>query len=213
MATWPTPVSGAASLQHVPPPFRLAYVAGVTPDKWARAWRERRPEPLELVPVDDSAQRTVLLEGTADMCLLRLPVRTDGLHVVRLYDEVPVVVVPRDHPVAAYAEVALADLAGEQLVTDPGDVPGWDALDTPERLPWPAMTHREAVEVVASGTGVAIMPMSLARLHHRKDVVHRPVTDGPVSSVALSWLREADDDRCQAFVGIVKGRTARSSRS
>ena len=193
-------------------PFRIAFVPGVTPDKWARIWRERESAPLELTLVDDAEQLAVLHDGRADMSLVRLPVDREGLHLIALYDERPVVVVPQDHPVAAYDEVVLADLSGEQLVTDPADVPGWAELGAPERLPWPPMGPRETVEVVASGTGIAIMPMSLARLHHRKDVTHRQVTDGPVSSVGLAWLREADDDRCQAFVGIVRGRTANSSR-
>jgi DNA-binding transcriptional LysR family regulator len=196
----------------VPQPFTIAFVPGVTPDKWARIWRERERIPLELKPVEDADQLAVLDDGRADMCLLRLPVDRDDLHLVRLYEERPVVVVPRDHPVAAYDEVALADLAGEQLVTDPAEVPGWEALDAPERLPWPQMRAKDAVEVVASGAAVAIMPMSLARLHHRKDVTYREVTDGPVSAVGLAWLRDADDERCQAFVGIARGRTVNSSR-
>lgn len=196
----------------MPSPFRIAFVAGVTPDKWARIWRERESARLDLLPVEDAEQLTVLHVGLADMSLVRLPVEREGLHLIPLYDERAVVVVPRDHPVAAYDEVTLTDLAGEQLVTDPDEVPGWTELDAPERLPWPPMGPKETVEVVASGSGVAIMPMSLARLHHRKDVAHRPVTDGPVSSIGLAWLRAADDERCQAFVGIVRGRTANSSR-
>ena len=74
------------------------------------------------------------------------------------------------------------------------------------------MTEREAMETVAAGTGIAILPMSVARLYHRKDVVHRPVTDLDPTTVALAWLVERDDERAQRFVGVVKGRTARSSR-
>jgi hypothetical protein len=54
--------------------------------------------------------------------------------------------------------------------------------------------------------------MSLARLHARKDVAARPLRDGPVSTVALAWRRDADDERTQTLAGIVRGRTARSSR-
>jgi DNA-binding transcriptional LysR family regulator len=74
------------------------------------------------------------------------------------------------------------------------------------------MTEREAIETVAAGTGVAIVPMSVARLHDRKDVVHRPVTDLDPTTVALVWLVERDDERAQRFVGVVRGRTSRSSR-
>ena len=54
--------------------------------------------------------------------------------------------------------------------------------------------------------------MSVARLHHRKDVTPRPVSDLPTTTVGLSWPVDRDDDRVQAFIGIVRGRTASSSR-
>lgn len=209
-------VTPPAAPPTVPPPrtpFRVGYVEGATPDKWARRWRERRTEPLELVLVTPEEQQAALDEGRVDVCVARLPVDTERCHVVRLYEETPVVVAPAEHLVAAADEVEMADLAEEQLVLPPETVPGWGAVSTVERLPFPPMSVREAVEVVASGTGIVVVPMSVARLHHRRDVVVRPVVDGPVSAVGLAWLRERDDERAQEFVGIVKGRTARSSRS
>ncbi len=190
-------------------PFRVGFVTGATPDKWAGVWRERYPrEPLELVPVTEADQRALLADGTLDMALVRLPVDRDGLHVIALYDEVPVVVASLDHLVAAADEVTLADLVDEQLV-----LPhrwGWRP-DAPQ-LEWPPMSERDAIETVAAGTGIAIVPMSVARLLHRKDVVVRPVTDLATTTVALAWLVERDDERAQRFVGVVRGRSARSSR-
>lgn len=197
----------------MPTTFRLAFVTGATPDKWAARWRERHPKDrLELVPVEQADQERVVREGTVDMCLARLPVDTTGLLVVRLYDEAQVVVVDREHVVSAVDEVELADLADEQLVTDPARVPGWDGVARVERLDWPAMTDRDAVEVAASGAGIAVLPESVARVLHRKDAVHRPVVDLPPTTVALVWLAERDDDATQEMVGITRGRTARSSR-
>ncbi|WP_235735971.1 LysR family substrate-binding domain-containing protein [Nocardioides alcanivorans] len=195
------------------PGLRIGFVPGATPDKWAARWREQFPRvPLELVPVEVADQERLLREGALDMCLARVPVDRDLHHAIPLYDEVPVAVVPKEHPATAYDEVSLADLADEQLIQDPAEVPGWAEVATAERLAWPPMTIGDAVEVVASGTGIVIVPMSIARLHHRKDVAQVPVTDGPVSSVVLLWLRERDDEWTQRFVGIVRGRTARSSR-
>lgn len=197
----------------MPTTFRLAFVTGATPDKWAARWRERHPKDrLELVPVEQADQERVVRDGTVDMCLARLPVDTTGLLVVRLYDEAQVVVVDREHVVSAVDEVELADLADEQLVTDPAQVPGWTEVARADRLDWPAMTDREAVEVAASGAGVAVLPESVARVLHRKDAVHRPVVDLPPTTVALVWLAERDDDATQEMVGITRGRTARSSR-
>ena len=63
-----------------------------------------------------------------------------------------------------------------------------------------------------AGTGVVILPMSVARLHQRKDVVSRVVSDLDPTTIALVWRLERDDDVTQAFVGVTKGRTANTSR-
>jgi DNA-binding transcriptional LysR family regulator len=188
--------------------LRLAFVTGTTPDKWARAWRERRPEPLVLVPVTEEQQEDVVRRGDADVALVRLPVGTEDLHCVRLYDELPVVVAGLEHLVAAADTVRLDDLADEQLVRPHAS--GW--RPAVEQLAWPSMSEREAIEAVAAGTGVVIVPMSVARLYHRKDVVQREITDLAPSTIALVWPCDGDDDRTQALVGIVKGRTANTSR-
>jgi DNA-binding transcriptional LysR family regulator len=192
------------------PPFRVGFVTGATPDKWARHWRQRRTrEPLQLVPVTEEEQERVLREREVDMCLVRLPVDREGLHLIPLYDELPVAVVGDEHLLTLAEEVTTADLAEEQLVLPHRS--GWRP-DVPQ-LDWPPMTVKDAVEVVASGTGIAIVPMSIARLHNRKDVEHRVVTDLEPTTVGLAWLVERDDEQCQAFVGVVRGRSIRSSRS
>jgi DNA-binding transcriptional LysR family regulator len=183
-------------------------VTGATPDKWARAWRERRREPLELVPVAEDEQVRGIRDGSLDMALVRLPVDTDDLHCIRLYDEVPVVVAGLEHVVGAVDEVELADLADEQLVRPHAS--GWTPVA--DQLDWPPMSEKDAIETVAAGTGVVIVPMSVARLHHRKDVVTRPVVDLEPTTIALVWLRDRDDDVTQAFVGVVRGRRVNSSR-
>jgi DNA-binding transcriptional LysR family regulator len=188
--------------------FRLGFVTGATPDKWARVWRERSRERLDLVPLTEEEQEPALRGGEVDMAIVRLPVDRDGLHLIRLYDEVPVVVLARDHYLSLADDVSLDELAEEQLVLPHRS--GW--TPSVEQLPWPPMGEKDAVETVAAGTGVAILPMSVARLHHRKDVVHRPVRDLEPTTVGLAWLVEHDDERTQAFVGIVRGRTAHSSR-
>lgn len=197
--------------------LRVGFVPGVTPDKWARTWHGRSPDrPLDLVPVGDRDAVALLHAGELAMCFVRLPIERDGLHLIPLYDEQPVVVVAAEHPVAAFDEVDVADLAGEHLLQDPDDVPAWRDVATEvadgSRFPVPPMSLREAVASVAADAGVLVVPLSLARLHHRKDVVHVPVTGVPVTTVGLAWPVGLDDDRVEAFIGVVRGRTANSSR-
>lgn len=199
-----------------PTPFRVSFVTGVTPDKWARTWRRRPLGPLELTPADEAGQLDPLRAGDVDMAFVRLPVERAGLHLIPLYREVPVVVVSREHPVAAYDEIPVEDLADEHLLQDPDDVPAWRDLATEVRVgtryPVPPMTLKQAIESVAAQAGVVVLPMSVARQHHRKDVVAVPVLGVPESHVGLAWPQESDDPRIEAFIGVVRGRTERSSR-
>jgi DNA-binding transcriptional LysR family regulator len=195
-----------------PASFRLAYVPGVTPTKWVRVFRERRPDvPLELVAVDAAAATGLLAAGGADAALLRLPVESEGLSVIPLYEETPVVVVPKDHLFTAVDTVALADLDGEVLLHPYDDTLEWPARPGAVALHRPETTA-DATELVAAGAGLLIVPQSLARLHHRKDLTYRPVRDAPVSPIALAWLADETTDLIEEFVGIVRGRTVNSSR-
>lgn len=193
----------------MPGRFRLGFVTGATPDKWAGTWRSRYPrDPLELVPVTQDVQEDGLRDGSLDVALVRLPIDREGLHCIPLYDEVPVAVVGAEHFITLVDEVTLDDLSDEQLVLphESGWTPDADQLD------WPPMSVRDAVETVAAGTGVLIVPMSVARLHQRKDTTYRPVSDLPPTTIGLAWLVGNEDPRVQTFIGIVRGRTERSSR-
>ena len=199
------------------PALRVGFVPGVTPDKWARLWAQRMPRrSLELVPLGDRDGVALVRSGELAMCFVRLPVDRDGLHLIPLYDEQPVVMVAKEHPVAAFDEIDVTDLADEHLLQDPDTVPEWRDVATEvrdgTRYPVPEMSMREAVESVAADAGIVVVPMSLARLHHRKDVVHVPVTGVPTTKVGLTWLVDNDDERVQTFIGVVRGRSATSSR-
>lgn len=200
-----------------PGPFRVSFVTGVTPDKWVTNWRRRQSAPaLELIPVTEARQLESLRAGAVHMAFVRLPVDRDGLHLIPLYREVPVVVVHHEHPVAAYDEIPVEDLADEHLLQDPDDVPEWRDLATEvrdgTRFDVPPMTLKQAVESVAAQAGILVLPMSVARVHHRKDVVAVPVRGVPETQVGLAWPEDVEDARFEEFIGVVRGRTERSSR-
>ncbi|MCP2264460.1 LysR substrate binding domain-containing protein [Promicromonospora thailandica] len=204
-------------------PFRLAYVPGATPGKWAGVWRERLPDvELELVQVEASAVPSALESGEVDAAVGRLPVDKEVFSAIPLYEEAPVVCFSRDHLLAALADdetVSSADIA-EDPVWVPADdvlfathpVPGVVPTDPDgnplERVP----TTADAVSTVAANVGVAVLPMSLARLHRRKDVTCRVLSDGPTAPVGLVWPVERTTDLVEELIGIVRGRTVNSSR-
>ncbi|TYP14396.1 LysR substrate binding domain-containing protein [Streptomyces coelicolor] len=184
----------------------------MTPDKWVRIWNERLPDvPLVLTQVPAAEAAGVLLGGDADAGLVRLPVDRTALSAIPLYTETTVVLVPKDHLVTAADEVSVGDIAEEIVLHPLDDVLDWERLPGRPALERPATTA-DAVELVAAGIGVLLVPLSLARLHHRKDLTYRTVTDAPESSVALSWPEDAHTDRVEDFIGIVRGRTVNSTR-
>ncbi|HSN12706.1 MAG TPA: LysR substrate-binding domain-containing protein [Propionibacteriaceae bacterium] len=175
------------------PTLRIGKVPGVTVTKWSGVWAERFPRVrLEVVDVEQREQRQALVRGDVSMCFVRLPIDDDGLHLIRLYEEVPVAWVSKDHLVAAADEVRLADLADDDVLTDP----------TPH-----------AIDMVSIGEAVLAVPQSVARSQSRRDFVYRPITDAPPTTVALAWLKDSDDELIQEFIGVVRGRTANSSRT
>lgn len=181
----------------MPDPLLVAFVPGVTPGKWERVWRERRPGGrLDLMPLPQAAALAALDKGTVHMALVRDVVADDDRHAIALYQEAPVVVAPRGSLVAALDVVDVADLDGENVL--PVDLEGGNGED--------------AVELVAANVGVAVLPQSVARALSRKDVVARPLRDAPDTGISLVWPTGDSHPLCDVFVGIVRGRTANSSR-
>ncbi len=183
-----------------------------------------RSVPLEVVKVDEPGQLDALRALEVDLAFVRLPVDKSGLNVIPLYTEVPVVVAPKDHEIAVFDEVPVVELAAEYLLQDPELFPEWrdisDEIREGTRKPLPPMaTVEEALDLVAAGLGILILPMSVARHYNRKDLRYRPVTGVAESQVGVAWLRPdgpmADGDGdpvIEEFIGVVRGRSAQSSR-
>ena len=179
----------------VPVAFTIAFAAGVTLTRWTRAWEERqRRVPLAFIATDAVSQVSALHEGLADVSFVRLPVDRTGLSIIPLYDEIAVAVVPKEHSFSVFESVTLADLSSEERVAD-------------------TLSAEDAVELVAAGGGILVLPQSIARLHARKDVIALPIADGVGTSIAIAWLEKRTTPQVEEFVGIVRGRTAASSRA
>ncbi|WP_445169509.1 LysR family substrate-binding domain-containing protein [Mycolicibacterium sp. Dal123E01] len=190
----------------------LGYVPGATPAKWARIWAERhRDVPLTLSALAAADAAAAVRAGTVDVAILRLPTDTSGLAVIPVYEETTVAVVPTDHLLSAADEITASDLDGEPVLRPLDDVVAWaDA-------PGASVDHRpetteDAIELVAAGMGALIVPQSLARLYHRKDLTYRPIADAPACAVALAFSQGVQSELIEEFTGIVRGRKPGSSR-
>ena len=196
-----------------PAVFRLALVPGVNPDRWLRVWQQRLPDvPVELVHTSPADAVPLLRSGAADVALVRLPADGDDLSTIPLYTEATVVVVPKDHVISVVEEIDAADLDDETLVVPLDDELHWtDPPGTPFAA-GPVATTADAIDLVAAGVGVLVLPQSLGRLHQRRGLTTRPVRDAPGSAVGLAWVTDRYDDLTEEFIGIVRGRTATNSR-
>lgn len=175
------------------PALSVGFVTGVTLTKWRTVWAERFPrQRLEVVETDQADQVRALIDGDIDACFVRLPIETDQLHLIKLYEELPVAWAAKDHFIAAADQITLADLAEETVVT----------TLTPFHL-----------DLVAAGEAVLLVPQSVARTYSRRDLIYRIVTDAPSTTVGLAWPKDDPHQLIDEFVGIVRGRTANSSRS
>ena len=190
-------------------------------------------------PAEDSAEATehtpierkdVPENPFAHMSIVRPdrePASTDGekYHSIRLYEELPVVILPVDHVLTVLDEVPVEELAEEFLLQPASDIPAYEEVsrawrESAGRIVPEGLTDKETIELVAAGVGLYIVPMSIARFYHRKDLTYRPVAGLDTYPVHLVWPRapkgeprsEELEALLQDFIGIVRGRTATSDR-
>ena len=181
---------------------------------------EHAPVPVVEVPENPFAHMSILRPD-------REPASTDGekYHSIRLYEELPVVILPVDHVLTVLDEVPVEELAEEFLLQPASDIPAYEEVsrawrESAGRIVPEGLTDKETIELVAAGVGLYIVPMSIARFYHRKDLTYRPVAGLDTYQVRLVWPRapkgeprsEELEALLQDFIGIVRGRTATSDR-
>ena len=193
----------------------------------ASALSEAPVEGIEHAPIE---RKDVPENPFAHMSIVRPdrePASTDGekYHSIRLYEELPVVILPVDHVLTVLDEVPVEELAEEFLLQPASDIPAYEEVsrawrESSGRIVPEGLTDKETIELVAAGVGLYIVPMSIARFYHRKDLTYRPVAGLDTYPVHLVWPRapkgeprsEELEALLQDFIGIVRGRTATSDR-
>lgn len=201
------------------PTLRLGFARGMAPAKWATRWQTVQPEiPLELVPLDLAFGGAKHPE-TCDVVIERAAPggRPDpARHALRLYTEAIALVVPIDHELAKDESVSLADLALIPLLDHPDHAPEWPAAEPWQDPSWMPRNALAALELVAAGSGAMLLPQPLARhiSDKRKHAILRVVGEPALagSTVWATWAQDRDAADVQQLIGVMRGRTARSSR-
>lgn len=232
-ATEPVSADAAtdAAAQQAPQPvdetpqITLGFTRGVAPSKWLNRWNAMSPDlTLAITPFGKPYGRPGNA-GDFDMVIERTaPGETpkgstgDGVrthHSMRLYNEALAVVLPKDHDFAEFEQISLEDLAGVRLLDHPNHSPEWPAAEPWDDPEWMPKSLLAALELVATGLGGILMPAPLARhIMNKKQHVLVRISDPVVAgTVWASWLVDRDAPDVQQLAGVLRGRTARSSRS
>ncbi len=134
-----------------------------------------------------------LTSGITDVALAWLPV-PDGLATRRIATEGRAVALPAGHRLAGRSSLRFDDIVDEPFVALPTSAGAtrefWLATDrrtSPPSIAAEATTADEAFEIVAAGAGVLLQPAGSCAIHHREDVVQRPVVDLCPAELAVVW--------------------------
>ncbi|WP_225639865.1 LysR family transcriptional regulator [Streptomyces werraensis] len=177
------------------------------------AFSAREPEVrIELVRLRWWSQSADLLDGTADVGFVRLPVDADRLRVLPLYQEGLCAVLPVRHPLAGEDTVGLRALADEPLLHYAGASPAWSAVwnadPRPDGTRWlrgpDVHDMEEILAYVRAGSGVVMVPESVAAVFPRPDIAYVPLADVSPGTVALAWDGDRPSPLVETFVDATR---------
>ncbi len=184
--------------------MRLGVIPTVAPfilPKLLSSLRREYPE-FKLYIREDLSHQLVagLHAGALDVLLLALPFPAEGVEVMPLITDDFLLASPSGHPLADKAELATADLQGEDLLLlEDGHCLRDHALEACElrdsqiSVPYQATSLATIVQMVANGIGVTLLPeMSVAGgITAGSDIVVTPFKRTGVSrQVGLMWRRK-----------------------
>ena len=206
---------------EAPDTLQLAFVRGIAPSRWADRWNSvRRRRRLELMPVDAHFDAD---PGGADVALVRAMPRDVPAgsreeprtrHAVQMYEEAVALVVESDHDLADERAIDVADLDLVRLLDHPAHDASWPAPEPWADPAWKPASLTGALELAGTGLGGILMPLPLAR-HIGNKKLHRVIeVTGEITGtrVFATWRVERDDNEIQELIGVLRGRTSRSSR-
>jgi LysR family hydrogen peroxide-inducible transcriptional activator len=143
-----------------------------------------------------------LKQGDVDVVVLSLPCAQPGVVTQPLYDEPFVVVLPAAHPWIERSEIAVEDLASENLLLlGPGHCfrdqilaacPDCQQASQRPESAWTAGSLETIRHMVASGLGITVLPCTAAgvdRYATRLLAIRRFAGLQPVRRVGLAWRK------------------------
>jgi DNA-binding transcriptional LysR family regulator len=156
-------------------------------------------------------------EGLADVAFLRPPYAPDelaGMEVEVIFQEPRAALLSSDHPLAARDELFCADVVNERFIEGVPDVsPTWRRFwllvderggEEPDLYESRISSAEELLELVASGCGIAVTPLSLGAGLRRDDLKAVPVADIAPAPLALGWRAGDTSSELADFLAVAR---------
>ncbi|MGW5714987.1 LysR family transcriptional regulator [Amycolatopsis sp. NPDC003865] len=157
-----------------PREITVGYVEGMIITPAVQALRHRHPDARVRTRLLRWHEARALPEGRVDALVAREPLPFHAT-VTPLYDEQRVLLVPVTHRLAGKEIVSADDLGGEGLVACAVTPTLWSTPTDGSPPPAPEDSFEDKLELVASGSAVAVLPAGDHRLRLREDVTAIPV--------------------------------------
>lgn len=152
-----------------------------------------------------------LADGGSDVAFVRLPVGGVEIAYEPLFTEARVAALSASHPLAARASVTVADLLPLRMTTSRYAEAAYREFWTlashrsePPQPPIETSSHREELEIVATGQAFSTTTVSAARFTPHTGVRFVPIEDVPRVTCALAWRAGDLDPLAAAFVETAK---------
>ncbi|MFI9310710.1 LysR family transcriptional regulator [Streptomyces triculaminicus] len=147
----------------------VAFSPGLHVSDAIRAFTASHPQVVvDVFPLRWWERDAPLRDGRAHVAYLRRPFDDSGLRTVPIGHETKVACLPVTHPLAGRSTLTSADLDGEPILG--GRTRRTSSLE-------------EKFELIASGQGIALVPVSVAESYSRPDLVYLTVADAlPVAT-------------------------------
>ncbi|MGW2859083.1 LysR family transcriptional regulator [Streptomyces sp. NPDC001205] len=166
----------------------VAFSPGLHVSEVIRAFTARHPHvETDVVPARWWEPDAPLRDGRAQVGYLRRPFTDTGLHTIPIGQEPRVACLPAAHPLAHRDALTSADLDGEPM------------LGSPRRR---TASLEEKIELIASGQGIALLPLSVAVSYSRSGLVHLTVTDAPAAETCLVVAGDGQNRPLRDFLEI-----------
>ncbi|MGW4894733.1 LysR family transcriptional regulator [Kitasatospora sp. NPDC004240] len=164
----------------------VAFSTGLHVAEAIRAFTALHPDVVvDVLPLRWWERDAPLRDGRAQVAYLRRPFDDTGLRILPIGREAKLACLPVAHPLAGRRSLTTADLDGETI------------LDGVKRR---ISSLDEKFELIASGQGVAMVPLSIAGSYRHPGVLYLPVTDHPPVETCLAVPESGGADPVPQFL-------------